>query len=75
MFEGFDFINAGGDGRESLVSRNQINIRPDLIDKSFIEIARYPKATDKEFPATTVECDTIAVAQIDQEARYVAGLS
>ena len=75
MIEGFDFIDAGGNGRESLVSRNQINIRPDLIDKSFIEIARYPKATHKEFPATTVICNAITVAQIDQEARYDVRLS
>jgi len=65
------FVNAGGDGRQSLVSWNQINISPDSIGTSIIKIARNPKATHKEFAATTVICDAISVAQINQEDRCV----
>ena len=54
---------------KSLVSWNQINISPDSIGTSIVKIARNPKATHREFAATTVICDTISVAQIDQEAR------
>jgi hypothetical protein len=45
-------MNAGGDGRQCLVSRNQIDISPDLIDFDFINFARYPKATNEEFAST-----------------------
>ena len=62
-------MNAGGDGRQCLVSRNQIDISPDLIGFDFIIFARYPKATNKEFGSTIVVCDGISVAQINQEAR------
>ena len=31
----------------------------------------YPKATNEEFASTTVVCDGISVAQINQEARYL----
>ena len=68
-----DFVNAGGDGRQSLVSWNQINISPDSIGTSIVKIARNPKATHK-FTATTVICDAISVAQINQEARCVVRL-
>jgi hypothetical protein len=44
-------MNAGGDGRQCLVSRNQIDISPDLIDFNF---ARYPKATNEEFASTMI---------------------
>jgi hypothetical protein len=50
-------MNAGGDGRQCLVSRNQIDISPDLIDFDFINFARYPKATNKEFASTIVVCE------------------
>ena len=39
-------------GMGGLVSRNQIDISPDLIDFDFINFARYPKATNEEFAST-----------------------
>ncbi len=45
-------MNAGGDGRQCLVSWNQIDISPDLIDFDFINFARYQKATNEEFAST-----------------------
>ena len=74
MIEGFHFVDAGGNGRESLVSRNQINIRADLIGVCIVEQSRYPKARDKEFAATTVVSNAITVPQINQKARYDVGL-
>jgi len=41
-------MNSEGDGRQCLVSRNQIDISPDLIGFYFIIFARYPKATNEE---------------------------
>jgi len=55
-------------------SWNQINISPDSIGTSIVKIARNPKATHKEFAATTVISDAISVAQIDQEAWCVVRL-
>ncbi len=66
-------MNAGGDGGQCLVSRNQIDISTDLIGIAVVEIASYPKATNKEFASTTVVCNGISVAQINQEARYLVG--
>ena len=63
-------MNAGGDGGQCLVSRNQIDISTNLIGIAVVEIASYPKATNEEFASTTVVCDGIGVAQINQEARY-----
>jgi len=74
IFEGFNFIDAGGNGRESLVSRNQINIRADLIGVCIVEQSRYPKAGHKEFPATTVVSNAITVPQINQKPWYNVGL-
>ena len=66
-------MNAGGDGRQCLMSWNQIDISTDLIGIAVVEIASYPKATNEEFVLTTVVCDRIIVAQINQEARYLVG--
>ena len=60
-------MNAGGDGRQCLVSRNQIDISPDLIDFDFINFARYQKATNEEFASTIVVCDGISVTQINHD--------
>jgi len=61
-------MNAGGDGRQCLVSRNQIDISTNLIGVGVIEIASYPKATNEELASTTVVRDGVRVAQIDKEA-------
>jgi len=66
-------MNAGGDGRQRLVSRNQIDISPNLIGVGVVEIASYPKATNEELASTTVVRDGVSVAQIDQEAGYFVG--
>ena len=66
-------MNAGGDGRQCLMSRNQIEVSADLIGVAVVEIASYPKATNEEFASTTVVCDGVSVAQINQEARYLVG--
>ena len=66
-------MNARGDRRQCLMSRNQIDIRTDLIGVAVVEFAGYPKATNEEFTLMTVVCDGISVAQIDQEARYLVG--
>ena len=58
-------MNVGGDGRQCLVSWNQIDISPDLIDFDFINFARYPKATNKELTSTIMVCDGISVTQIN----------
>ena len=60
-------MNAGGDGRQCLVSRNQIDISPDLIDFDFINFARYPKATNEELTSTIIVCDGISVTQINHD--------
>ncbi len=60
-------------GGQCLVSRNQIDISTDLIGIAVVKIASYPKATNEEFTSTTVVCDGISVAQINQEARYLVG--
>ena len=57
-------MNAGGNGRQCLVSRNQIDKSPDLIDFNF---ARYPKATNEEFASTIVVCEKISVTQINHD--------
>jgi hypothetical protein len=49
------------------VSRNQIDISPDLIDFDFINFARYPKATNEEFASTIVVCDGLSVTQINHD--------
>ena len=54
-------MNAGGDGRQCLVSWNQIDISPDLIDFDFINFARYPKATNEELTSTIIVCGGISV--------------
>ena len=61
-------MNAGGDGRQCLVSRDQIDISTNLIGVGVIEIADYQKATNKELASTTVVRDGVRVAQIDKEA-------
>ena len=61
-------MNAGGDGRQCLVSRDQIDISTNLIFVGVIEIADYPKATNEELASTTVVRDGVRVAQIDKEA-------
>ena len=57
-------MNAGGDGRQCLVSWNQIDISPELIGFDFIIFPLDPKATNKEFASTIVVCDGISVAQM-----------
>ncbi len=64
-------MNAGGDGRQCLMSWNQIDISTDLIGVAIVKIAGYPKATNEEFASTTVVCDGISGTQINQEARYL----
>ncbi len=70
VFKNEVVMNAGGDGRQCLVLQNQINISPDLIGFEVIKLfARYPKATNEEFMSTTVICDRISVARINQKTQ------
>ena len=66
-------IQAGGDGRQYFILRNQIDVRLDLIDKWLVVVAWDPKSTYKEFAASAVIYDLVGVAQVDQETGIFVG--
>ena len=60
-------IEAGGDGRQYFITRNQIDVGLDLIDKWLVVVAWDPKSTYKEFAVSAVIYDLVGVTQVDQE--------
>ena len=61
-------IQAGGDGRQYFISRNQIDVGLDLIDKWLVVVAWDPKSTYEEFAASAVIYDLV-----DQETGIFVG--
>ena len=66
-------IQAGGDGRQYFISRNQIDVGLDLINKWLVVVAWDPKSTYEEFAASAVIYDLLGVAQVDKETGIFVG--
>ena len=66
-------IQAGGDGRQYFISRNQIDVGLDLINKWLVVVAWDPTSTYEEFATLAVIYDLVGVAQVDQETGIFVG--